>query len=327
MSVKSCANVDSNQGASFDRLILNPGAFRIFLAGMVLLSHLSAIGVGRLGVAAFFMLSGYWITNLWNRIGGYDRVAMFFANRIFRIYPLYIIVVLFCIALFHVYLTPSTFLLLGVATSDGPHAIGVEWSLDIEMQFYLVFPILYFLLKTIPRSGYSVCGALTVLGWLIGMRWGVETVLKYLPMFCIGMTLYIRTIRFSNRSALLSFAAFLSLFVACYTFPYSRPLVITGGAPGPIEQDVFAMIWASLLTPYLGASVVRKSNHLDRILGDSSYPMYLIHYPVIRLVHGFFGQAGFLWRALAVACVVGSTAALYQFVDRPMERVRRRLLG
>jgi peptidoglycan/LPS O-acetylase OafA/YrhL len=141
---------------SFDRLIVNPGAFRLFLAGLVILSHFSAISTGRVGVALFFMLSGYWISSLWNRVGGYGHVLKFFGNRFFRIYPLYIAVVLICILLFPVRITPSTFLLLGVASTEGPRAIGVEWSLDLELEFYILFPILYFIITRYAVYSFAI---------------------------------------------------------------------------------------------------------------------------------------------------------------------------
>ena len=132
---------------SFDRLIVNPGAFRLFLAGLVILSHFSAISTGRVGVARFFMLSGYWISSLWNRVGGYGHVLKFFGNRFFRIYPLYIAVVLICILLFPVRITPPNLPASWRRFDRGAAGDRVEWSLDLELEFYILFPIfLYFII-------------------------------------------------------------------------------------------------------------------------------------------------------------------------------------
>lgn len=42
-----------------------PGQFRIFLAALVVLSHLSSLGIGRPAVFTFFMLSGYWVLRMY----------------------------------------------------------------------------------------------------------------------------------------------------------------------------------------------------------------------------------------------------------------------
>lgn len=69
----------ATKSSGMDRFILKPGGFRLFLATLVLVSHFSSLLVGQLGVALFFMLSGYWITTLWLRIG--PHTVKFLANK------------------------------------------------------------------------------------------------------------------------------------------------------------------------------------------------------------------------------------------------------
>lgn len=140
------------------------------------------------------------------------------------------------------------------------------------------------------------------------------------------MSLYLMKGRISARTACISLASFILFFAVCCLIPAIRPQTIASGRPELIDPDIFAMIWACLLIPYVGASVKKRSNHIDRMLGDSSYPLYLIHWPIIRLAGEFVAVAGILTKSLIFACILLCAAALYLIVDRPMESLRRRFL-
>jgi peptidoglycan/LPS O-acetylase OafA/YrhL len=305
--------------------IASPGLFRLGLAALVAIGHLSRIGTGRVAVALFFILSGYWISNLWNRTGGFQHMPKFLANRFFRIYPLYLIVVLICLMLFPIHITPSTFLLLGVASTEGPRAIGVEWSLDIEIEFYVLFPILYWVMSRTERSWVPIVAALTAFGWNVHAAYGIANVFQFLPMFATGMWLYREPRRFSVGMAFASLAAFVAFFFVCADISALRPQVILEGRARLINDDILGMGWAVLLIPYVGASLKKRSSNLDRMLGDSAYPLYLIHYPVFRLVEGILAPS-LLTKAFSAIAAGIACACLYFFVDRPMESMRREAL-
>jgi peptidoglycan/LPS O-acetylase OafA/YrhL len=98
---------------------------------------------GGAGVIVFFLVSGYIITQVLTR----EAVPDFLAKRIFRIYPLYIAAVLLETALDVLVrqqaLPPLSvmvprLLLLGDAFGT-PYALaGVEWTLRVEVLFYLI---------------------------------------------------------------------------------------------------------------------------------------------------------------------------------------------
>jgi peptidoglycan/LPS O-acetylase OafA/YrhL len=118
-----------------------------------------ALHVGRFGVDLFFVLSGYLITNilLKNRNSS-TYFSSFYGRRALRIWPIYY---LMCAASFVGWLfevSPTLFdtngvpgwtYLLGlqnfgiaVAQNNGVYWLGGTWSLAIEEQFYLLFPVL-----------------------------------------------------------------------------------------------------------------------------------------------------------------------------------------
>ena len=42
-----------------------PGAFRFFLASLVVVQHVSRLSLGHPAVLLFFMLSGYWVSRMY----------------------------------------------------------------------------------------------------------------------------------------------------------------------------------------------------------------------------------------------------------------------
>lgn len=115
------------------------------------------VGVGGLGVALFFVLSSYLITELLirehNRTGKLD-IKSFYARRALRIWPLYFffLIVIYLIipqssqyALERKFILPM-FLLVGnwaviFYNGMGASVAGPLWSISVEEQFYLAWPV------------------------------------------------------------------------------------------------------------------------------------------------------------------------------------------
>jgi peptidoglycan/LPS O-acetylase OafA/YrhL len=139
---------------------------------MVLLSHMPNLGLtgGFYGVDLFFVLSGFLITSLlleeWRETGSISLGA-FYARRALRLLPA-LIVVLAAVVAFSAWKDPAadaaamrkTALLTLLYSTNWFKAYGAlpnetlspMWSLSIEEQFYLVWPLL---LVTMLRSGAS----------------------------------------------------------------------------------------------------------------------------------------------------------------------------
>ncbi len=296
-------------------LVLRPGAFRLLLAGLVVLSHISNLQVGRLGVALFFLLSGFWISDLWNRQARFGNL-LFFINRFLRIWPLYILVVLASAWLHRRALHLPSFTIFGVASMNADKPIGVEWSLDIEAQFYVLLPAI----MTLGLSAWLVVPA-TIMGWAAVYFAGIHNVLMYIPAFAAGMMLY----RYRDRpipiAAGFSVLAFLCFSAVAFAIPATRGMLINS-MPDVVNEDVFAMAWGALLVPYIGHSLRRKSSVFDRHLGNLSFPLYLVHEPIIQALmpHGIVMKIGLLAIISAVAI------AFYIAIDIPIERIRHALL-
>ncbi|WP_157215850.1 acyltransferase family protein [Flavisphingomonas formosensis] len=296
-------------------LLLRPGAFRLLLAGLVLISHLSSFSTGRIGVILFFLLSGYWISDLWRRQGVYGA-RLFFINRFLRIWPLYIIAVLVAAALLGRNLHIWNFTIFGVASAPDIKPLGVEWSLDIEAQFYLLLP----LLLTMRPSAWLIVPA-TLIGWTVVYYTGIHNVFMYIPAFFAGMLLYkYREVPLpaSAMQALLAFCVLTGIFAV---FPAGRAM-LSNKIPDVMNEDIFAMIWAVPLVVYIGHSLRLRSGKFDRHLGNLSYPLYLVHEPIIQYVnpHSSVVKLGIIAGAILIAVL------FYVVLDIPIENFRHALL-
>jgi peptidoglycan/LPS O-acetylase OafA/YrhL len=142
-------------------------ALRVVAVAAVLVHHfmdlealpwvLGQVNWGILGVRLFFVLSGFLITGILMRArkvcdesGRGYRVALrqFYARRILRIFPLYYFVIAVTLALnvgpvreILVWLVTYTSNIYVAARGEWIHAFSHFWSLAVEEQFYLVWPL------------------------------------------------------------------------------------------------------------------------------------------------------------------------------------------
>lgn len=224
----------------------------------------------------------------------------------------------------------------------------VYWTLAIEFQFYLILPLLAFLFAR--RRWPAVLGACvaTSLAW----RWSTfhptnagETfwlsanLLGFLAHFALGVAaarVYAGSWRIPGRSTHLATAALL-LFIALPLFLLTAP-----GSTIQGHEDRLANV---LLRPLVAVgfalfilAVAREPNVYRRLmttrpmvaLGEMSYSVYLLHFPLILLLlrrwpesaeHGFA-----LFLGLAVVVGLAGSAAFYAVAERPFLWLKARLL-
>lgn len=305
------------------RLVVGPGTMRLILAGMVLFGHVTVFQTGRAAVLLFFVLSGYWVTRLWEATIGPRRLRTFYLNRILRIWPLYALVLALCVVGLGRDAALQDLFLLGVASKAGEAAIGVEWSLDIELQFYLTLPVLAWIYHRLGGTAAAVLTATaTALGWLLWAETGWVTFLRYLPAFAVGMAIHYRSIRPSADAARLSLTAFLWTTAAIVGVPATCRMLMAADFSW-LDQDIFAFFWILPLLPYLARSIGAPSPSDDRMRGDLSYPIYLVHAPLMLIVLPALPLSPAAAAAVVTTGTVLLSLALYYWVDRPFERLRR----
>jgi peptidoglycan/LPS O-acetylase OafA/YrhL len=131
--------------------------------------------VGSFGVKIFFVISGFLITTLLireERIKGRISLGMFYLRRAFRILPVaYLFIgVVAALALVEVIVLPKHNLLYAMLFAmnmapDGTWWTGHLWSLAIEEQFYLIWPVIF--LFTGFRTRVAACVGMILLSPLL----------------------------------------------------------------------------------------------------------------------------------------------------------------
>lgn len=319
---------------------LQPGFFRVALAAAVVLSHLSNLEIGRPAVFAFFALSGFWVMRMYDEkyaTGG--GAGVFFISRLLRIWLPFAVAYLGFLAIKSIGFGEGdagalgALGILGIATT-GTDVLGVSWSLDIELQFYLLVPLLWMLFQRLDAGPFPVAGTLiaaaaplTAMGWWLGLAHGLWTVLAYLPGFLAGLLIWHSGWRPSGRLALASAGLFIAAAaVAWVAHPETRAF-LEKDTPNLFNEDWFGMAWVALLIPFIAYNVRQRSDRLDQHLGNFSYALYITHWPVIWVMRRIADAGPLTEKAIALSAVALVAVTFYLLVDRNAERLRQAYLA
>lgn len=319
-----------------------PGAFRLFLALLVFVHHLSSIDWGAAAVYCFFVLSGFWIETMWSVKYRHARqpYLTYLASRVWRLAPTMVLVSLITLALLPLigisqatiwvgnplHLIVSTVLLLGYSWL--PYLpVGSAWSLDIEMQFYIVAPLLALMLAISRRAAFALLGAAALCSVWTVLAGKIYILPCYIGFFVAGMAASRLRWHPGRRIAAVSMALTVALVVGDVLSPW-RGVLIGGAHPGPLHAyaPLFNLALAVALIPFAIATVHRPGDAMDRMMGDLSFIVYLQHWVAMQW---FFATTGAYMHRLAVAAtgfalVLPGSWLIWRYFDRPINRMRSR---
>ena len=330
------------------------------------------VGFGWMGVDLFFVLSGFLIAGQLLRPfarGQRPSYARFLTRRALRTLPAYLVVVAiyFLVPAWREWpdiQPPWTFLTFTQNLSPAPfapHSFSHAWSLCVEEQFYLVFPLALGLIALRPKPG-TVIGAFVavlVFGLLIrGWFWLHDIASPKFDIFGSPDGPYMRLIYYPTWSRLdgllagIAAAAVQTLRPAWWARLTSRPnlllaagLVGVAAAAALFQREIggffaavfgyplIALSMAALVTGGASAASVigRRAIPGAGALAAGSYSLYLSHKMVIHAVaaaaKGWSPAAHVLALPLALLCAGIAGAALYWSVERPFLKLRERLGG
>nr|WP_235044489.1 acyltransferase family protein [Staphylococcus massiliensis] len=319
---------------------------------------------GFLGVDTFFVISGYLITSLllneYNKNGTID-LKRFWIKRIKRLFPavFFMIGVVLVYTLFFepdsivnfkndaiasiFYVTNWWFIFDNVSYFDQFEMKPFMhlWSLAIEEQFYIFFPIvLLFLLKKVKKLNkiFTILFILSLVSLVLmiiifsitdnssRVYFGTDTRLQTLllgvllsfiwPPFNLRQHPPKRVVMFIDILGFIS----LALLILCFFFITDKT--------GWIYNGGFYLI--SLMTLFLIAACAHPASKLAKLMGNKvfvyigkrSYSLYLWHFPVITLLHNHFVKGQYPWYVylLDILIMLALTEFSYNFIEKPIRK-------
>ena len=303
---------------------------------------------GFVGVDVFFVISGFLIASLLvlDFDSGHFSLLRFYQRRIARIAPASFFVLGLTMIVGRFVYSAQDFALLGVnGAAAALSAINIQllsqgnyfqtspdaqpllhyWSLSVEEQFYVSFPLVLFLtlrFTTRPIYALSLYCALSYVGWIVATRYAPTAAFYLLPTrawellagACLALARQ-RGFQFSLSNARHSFVAGIALLFI--SFLWITPNSFSGWvAAVPVLATV--LLLASLeKAPELARKALANSAMV--FIGKRSYSLYLWHWPVFSFVdYQFYCQNVAVRLALKIGISCGATFLTYQLLENPM---------
>ena len=315
-------------------------------------AHVPGLSGGYVGVDIFFVISGFLITRLIAREidDGRFSIIRFYERRARRILPALSVMLAVVLAAAAILYLPGDFegvprsalaaiLFLSnlwFFTDTGYFAGGADskpllhtWSLAVEEQFYIAFPLLLMLIARFApgaRKPLIAAAALGSLALCIAMRGDASGFAFYLPatrawellagaMLALGVFPAMAT---GWRREAVAFAGFAAIAAAILTF--------TPDTPFPGIAALLPVAGAAILIHAAPGTLVGRAlgSGPPRAIGLISYSLYLWHWPVIVFAEYATDAPLAGWRTVAAIGAAFILAFLsWRYVERPFRNPAR----
>ena len=348
-------------------------AHGVTLSGTPVTSWYAYFPRGEIGVDLFFFISAFVITQLFRSRRDHElSILTFYKRRARRIYPPYLVILLCCFLILYAFdVTPkdaatvatstvglvpsfaaSLLYLHGILFASAPRLNPPMWSLEIEIQFYLVAPLLWTALSRLGDRRNRIIALIVALAAFTVIPGVVETYLAFDERFRWGLFthgfLFIAGAlaaeldlgRVSDDAAsngflydaLLGVGLILLLAIGEYL------TVVDGVAPAGWPNIITnLLVLFSLFAIFLGAHRGRAGRFVFglpwlALIGTMCYSIYLTHIIIMQgvsdklLSHLHLSSPFVIWPLwfailLPIAIIVGGI--FYICVERPFMSKRR----
>lgn len=311
------AGLDELRGLSVLWVMLSHGT------GLTTWMPTAFAGYGLHGVVLFFLVSGYLITRiLVESKHRSDYFSRFYINRLFRIWPLMLLALLVSVLIWPSHASSAVYNLL--LLNNYAYAMGIEppvrtdvmWSLAIEQQFYIFWPVAVWLLSEqallrltslIVLIGLGVDGGLLPHGGAKIVHASTLGAMQYLGMGVL--------VAF-GRNGLTYLLGTWSVFLVWWLTQAAAPI------------SDFRWIWYGLT--FALALLVYQTIHAKPLLqsrylaftGERCYGLYLIHFFISALAFTGIGKG--VGMAMTTYFVLSFLLAVmsYEYFERPVRSLR-----
>ncbi len=320
---------------------------RAYAVILVVLFHFGIIGfaAGFIGVDIFFVISGFLMTSIVIKSldkGNFSLLKFYLARGI-RIVPALFVVSTIVLILGWFLVLPTDYKALAKHTLSSINffsnivywressyfdtdshnkALLHTWSLSVEWQFYLVFPIIVALLYKIKKSRNFLL-TFFILGTIISLILSIIITAKNPSA---GFFLL-------PTRAWEMLAGGLIFFIPKEKVPYKKPLEFIGFFLIAISCYIFSTdtLWPSYnaILPVLGAFLILLAHQQNSIftkgsvfqwLGNNSYSIYLWHWPIVFFLHYFYKNDDYIFITAGIILSIILGWLSYTYIENPTRK-------
>lgn len=328
--------------------------------GFNLVKH-HLFGNGFLGVNFFFVLSGFLITYLLieeRKLKGKINIPNFWLRRILRIWPLYFACVFLGFVLFPLakkmaggipvesanpwyyigFINNFDYINKGLPDAPG---LGVLWSIAIEEQFYLVWPLV---LTVFPVKKYWIPFVIIIAGSLFYRAYHDVPILHEMhTLSCIGdmalgalgawlilerQSFYEKIVHLPKGIIVLNYVLFIMIFL------FRDEILLENHYIRIFERMITAFVILIIIMEqcFSRLSFYKMGNFkLVSGLGLITYSLYCIHFMVISAINGVMAKFGlnhhpwqiiFLHTSVALLITVIASKISYTYFESPFLKLK-----
>jgi peptidoglycan/LPS O-acetylase OafA/YrhL len=320
-------------------------------AGIVLVSHSAIVGMlpsalgygfGQVGVMIFFVLSGFLMAHLYlGREPGKRNVSSYIRARVGRVVPLYLSVVFASIVISNsIYPDFRYQFPIGDTATIAKAVLFVQapwelWTIPVEVQFYAVFIIIWLLRPKLGWPAIFLVGAMVMVPAVVYL--GIYRIKPaILPTYGFAFFIGVVAAEFLPRirklkGRLPAVAGLVFLALLFVNLPAVRDQFHLSVAPGniytstwldPVTWFIVCGLFVCCLMESPGLAVLDSRPFV--FLGNISYGLYLLHYPILEITARFVGTS-LLGLLVGAGASVGLAWASYRWFELPvMEIIRGR---
>ena len=328
---------------------------------------ITTLNHGHIAVDFFFILSGFVISYAYDDRWTKMSVGGFFKRRLIRLHPMLVMgaiigAVTFFIGGFQKWdgtVTPTSWVMIAMlltmfmipAVPGVPYEVrgngemfplnGPGWSLFFEYIGNILYALFIRRLSTKWLTGLAV--ALGVAhAWFfvgnvseydsVGVGWTIDSInfwggmVRMLFPFTVGMVL---ARKFKPRKIKGAFWICSAMLLVLFAIPY---IASTGK---PSINSLYEVACIAFIFPFIvwmgacgsGSNTDKQTSRINKQLGDISYPLYIVHYPIMYLFYAWliehkYYSLGDCW-GVAALVVVANIALAYgvlKLYDEPLRR-------
>jgi len=301
---------------------------------------------GKYGVSLFFIVSAYTLFRSLD-IRKENGFKDYYIRRFFRIAPLYylVIILLFTfttgkifymqegtndISLFN--LATHMFFINGFFTSNFNSIIGVEWTIFVEIFFYMILPVIFIYRKYLLKISLFLF-IIAILNALIMKLYPLNELeriqlyfspLAWFIVFMLGILIYSYQTMFI-KTIFIKFKKHIAVSIVLL-------FILLSYVKLPGNYLIFSILLASFFMLNKYNKITFFNNLLLKRIGELSFSIYLIHMPIFALARTEKMGGGLMifdnqilnyifFTLCLISIIVAISFILYKYIEQPFMKL------